>query len=355
MQDASHLTDQALLAEVVRLAGNERRATVALIVHLGELDARRLYEGEGFSSTFRYCMDALGLSEDAASNRIEAARVARRFPAVLEMLEAGTLSPTTARMLAKRLTPENHRELLAAAARKSKQEVERLLACRFPEAEPRAMIRPLGPAPTHAPTTSPVLAMDAPSAAIAGPATTAVDRPAASATPRPPERYEIRFTADAQTHANLRRAQDLLGHAVRGSDLGGVFARALTLLVADLEKKKLAATGQPRPAREATPGSRAIPAAVRRAVWARDGGRCAFVATGGRRCGETRALQFHHVRPFAAGGGTTVENVQLRCPPHNRHEARVYFGPIWNAREAPHPVSTRSGTGGGVPLNHRPT
>src|SRR4026209_2479513 len=110
---ASSLTDSELVTEVGRLAHTEREATVALIVHLAEFDARRLFEGEGFSSTFKYCLEVLRLSEDAAFNRIEAARAARRYPVVLDMLTAGTLSPTTARMLARHLTEQNHDALLA--------------------------------------------------------------------------------------------------------------------------------------------------------------------------------------------------------------------------------------------------
>src|SRR5450432_2731246 len=70
------------MAAVSRLAGNEREATAALIIHLGELDVRRLYEGAGFPSLFQYCVTVLHLSEGATYNRIETARAARRFPAI---------------------------------------------------------------------------------------------------------------------------------------------------------------------------------------------------------------------------------------------------------------------------------
>jgi hypothetical protein len=80
-----------------------------------------------------------------------------------------------------------------------------------------------------------------------------------------------------------------------------------------------------RPVR-APPLSRHIPASVRRAVWARDGGRCAFVAPDGRRCGETAFLEFHHVRPYARGGPATVENIELRCRAHNGYEAKLALG-----------------------------
>jgi 5-methylcytosine-specific restriction endonuclease McrA len=73
-------------------------------------------------------------------------------------------------------------------------------------------------------------------------------------------------------------------------------------------------------------GSRHIPAAVKRAVWSRDGGRCAFVSSDGRRSIEQGFLEFHHVRPFAAGGEPTAENIQLRCRAHNGYEANLAFG-----------------------------
>jgi 5-methylcytosine-specific restriction endonuclease McrA len=68
-----------------------------------------------------------------------------------------------------------------------------------------------------------------------------------------------------------------------------------------------------------------VPAAVRRAVWARDDGRCAFIGADGR-CGETGWLELHHVVPFARGGPTTAENLELRCRAHNAFEAERDFG-----------------------------
>jgi hypothetical protein len=65
---------------------------------------------------------------------------------------------------------------------------------------------------------------------------------------------------------------------------------------------------------------------VRQAVWARDGGRCAFVSTDGRRCADERFLEFHHVVPYARGGPSTADNIELRCRAHNGYEAERHFG-----------------------------
>ena len=64
---------------------------------------------------------------------------------------------------------------------------------------------------------------------------------------------------------------------------------------------------------------------MRRAVWLRDLGRCAFVGTDGRRCAERAFVEFHHLKPWATGGEASVSNIQLRCRRHNDYEARVFF------------------------------
>src|SRR5262245_63630743 len=149
--EARSLDDGALAATLKGLAGAEREATVALILHLAEFDQRQLYRGGGFRSLFQSCVEVLRLSEDAASNRIAAARMARRFPQVVDRLAAGTLSPTTVRLIAKRATPENASALIEAATGKTKRQVEELLARLFPDLDVPASIRPLGPPPRPAP------------------------------------------------------------------------------------------------------------------------------------------------------------------------------------------------------------
>jgi hypothetical protein len=141
--------------------------------------------------------------------------------------------------------------------------------------------------------------------------------------PLAPECYKVQFTVGADTIEKLRRAQDLLRHRVPIGDVAIVFDRALTVLLEHLEKTKLATTEHPRASRDHAQGSRNIPAAVRRQVWARDEGRCAFVGTCGR-CTERGFLEFHHVRPYAAGGKAVVANIELRCRAHNQHEADLF-------------------------------
>lgn len=322
-------SDHELLAEVTRLTASEREATARLVASLAEVDARRLYLGEGCSSLFTYCTQVLHLSEHAAYNRIEAARAARRFPEILERLADGSIHLTAVRLLAPALTPENYRALLDAARHKSKRDIEHLVAELKPQPDVAPCIRKI-PAPATSPfvTEAPPV-IERPKEAESATSPREVASPPTVRPPvvRPlsPERYKVQFTVSKETHDKLRRVQELMRHTIPNGDPSAIFDRALTLLLSELERTKLAAAKRPRTTAVASTVSRHIPAGVKRDVWTRDGGRCAFVGNNGR-CTETGFLEFHHIMPYADGGETSVENLELRCRPHNAHEAEKYFG-----------------------------
>jgi hypothetical protein len=371
------LSDDQLVEEVKRLALFERRATAALIRALIEFDARKLHLREGCPSLFAYCTQQLHLSEASAFNRIETARAARRFPALLEAIDGGTLTLTAVRLLAPHLTAENHHRVLAQAAHRSRREVEEMVAALNPQPPAPALIRrvtsahdrstqagpeitqtqaeradsarrlsdacaspedpgadcgaasvaticsenEVGPGAAGGVTSRPVLpALD--NVARHPPLTSAVVRPVA------PELYRLHVTLSAAAYEKLGRAQRLLRHTLPSGDPAEILERALTLLVEHLERRRFAEVTLPREPRGPRSNggpSRHIPAAVRRAVWHRDEGRCAFVGRSGR-CRETAFLEFHHVKPHAAGGPPTEDNIQLRCRAHNQYEAELFFG-----------------------------
>src|SRR5205085_10580466 len=85
----------------------------------------------------------LGLAEDSALRRIRAARVAREFPAIFPAIAEGRLHLTAVLLLKPWLRRENARDLIAAANRKSKAEIERLLAERSPQTESLPLVTAL--------------------------------------------------------------------------------------------------------------------------------------------------------------------------------------------------------------------
>ena len=95
---AATLTDNALLSRLQLLAKRGREVTVELVAHLAELENRKKVLPAEAHSLFSFCREVLLLSEHAAYNRIEAARAARKFPAILDRLADGSLSLATVRL-----------------------------------------------------------------------------------------------------------------------------------------------------------------------------------------------------------------------------------------------------------------
>jgi HNH endonuclease len=181
------------------------------------------------------------------------------------------------------------------------------------QAEPAAAM-PLIP-PTERPLPEP------PPPVAAAPSARAVVNPLR------PERYKLQLTIDEETLAELELARDLFRHTDRAGDDAALVKRALQCLVAELKKKKFAVTEgtetsrtEREPAADEGRPSRYIPAAVRQAVYLRDGGRCAYIAAGGRRCNERAGVEIHHIRPYAHDGPATIDNLSLRCRSHNNYE-----------------------------------
>jgi hypothetical protein len=324
---AAALNDRDLLTHIHTLARRERLAACELIAHLAELDTRQVLIAEGHT-LFTYCTRRLGFSEDAAYTRVEVAGAARRFPMILDGLADGSLTLTAVRMLGRHLTADNVEDVLARARRRSKREVEVLVAHLSPRPEIPATVRKL-PAPVEVQPKPPSADVPAPE-----PFTAAVLRPPAPppvVRPVAPERFRIQVTVGPEAHDALRRLQDLLRREIPTGDPAAIVERALALLLHDVERRKLAATSKPRATRSGTgtpprPAGRSIPAGVRRAVWRRDGGRCAFVSASGDRCPERALLEIHHRHPYALGGPATLENLSLRCRRHNAYESELVFG-----------------------------
>ncbi|HEX7668536.1 MAG TPA: hypothetical protein VF395_03085, partial [Polyangiaceae bacterium] len=236
--------------------------TAELILHLGEMDARRLHVGRGFSSLFSYCVEELHFSEDEACRRIDAARLARKFPSVHSLLSGGFVSLTVLGLLKPHLTSENHEALLALVSGASVRETKERLAAQFPRPDVPSMIRKL-PEPRTMPTTAPA---PGPASALApaivlGTEPSALARIERSSSPCghpelfearvgaptvPPgleavqdrgrldplarHRFLVKFTASRAVKEKLELARDLMRHGNPGGELAIIFERALDLL-----------------------------------------------------------------------------------------------------------------------------
>jgi 5-methylcytosine-specific restriction endonuclease McrA len=265
----------------------------------------------GYGSLFEYAVKALGYSEAAAGRRIAAMRLLAEVPEAEPALVRGDVSLSTLcsiqHFLQRKDEPvsrEEKKELVFSLQGKSRRECERELAALDPKAfAPIEKERVISSTQT-----------------------------------------EIRFVADESLMEKLQKIRELDAHAL-GSDSSylKLFHRMADLALKKLDPAKMKASmATPPPAEQSesksedNPGNppkayhsskeRYIPSALKRAVWHRDQGRCAFQSKNGRRCGSRFALEIDHRTPLALGGKTELGNLRLLCRSHNSYQAITLLG-----------------------------
>ena len=304
LDTAVALSDRDLLARLPVLARRERSATAELVAHLAALRLRpSLYAAQGYGSLFAYCRHALRLSEDAASNRIHAARACLKYPVILDGLTSGELSLSAVRMLRPHLTTENHEHVLGRARNGRRADIERLVAELAPLPDVPSSVRKVpmpgtsGSQHVVAPQSQPLLPGELDSgssrsssavrpasteAAItaqdkSGPAAVDTARVAASSVPQPaapplsrpvvqplsPGRYRVQFTIGQDAHDTLRRVQTMLRREIPDGDVGAIFERALRLLHEEVETARFGRPPKRRQERVTQESTAVVPAATR--------------------------------------------------------------------------------------------
>jgi hypothetical protein len=136
--EVGRVTDPDLIARLRRLVRADRTLSARLLVHLAEVDARGLYREYACASMFTYCVEELHMSEAEAYLRIQAARLGRQFPLIVQLFANGSLHLTAIKLLGPHLTPENHVQLLERASGKNKREIELLVATLAPRPKHRS-------------------------------------------------------------------------------------------------------------------------------------------------------------------------------------------------------------------------
>jgi hypothetical protein len=356
------------------LLRREQSAMADFLVALSDFDRRRGWEALGHASLFSFLHVDLGLSKSAAYYRRSAAGLLQDFPEVIGPLRDGKLCLSSIGELAKVLTRENHAVVTPRFFGLSAREAQELVAELQPRAVPSTrmvvtrVLDQLAPVARTACVPAPQLALAStpppgphpdvvplsrfPTSGIAD-GGGAVEAGLAGQTRLPGARRDeivplsaevrrLHFNVGTQVVRKLEAARDGLSHAIPGASMEQVLEAALDLL---LEKQararglvKQPRTKLPEPALAAPSSANAeplhrregpreaIPAAVRRAVWERDGGRCSWPLDGGGCCGSTHRLELDHVVPWARGGESTPSNLRVTCAAHNRHAARHAFG-----------------------------
>ena len=351
---------RALGMKLKRVANDERCLVVDFLLHLKQFDDDRGYELFHCRSLFEFCRRELGLLECASFLRTTAVKILRELPIAAEYLRDGRLAVSTLVDLRNVIGLGDPIALLDACSGKSRDEVKKIVARLAPMEGPKTKVRKLPVLATTQPQVAPVperqgraeffeeqrsvvaaeAAEEAPAllpASSATPPSRVVSEP--SSTPVAPIRprelgitvkpvnaheYAFKATVDEDFVGLLDQAQSLYSHTFPDGNLVEVVRRALQIAIEDKLKKKAAKTRGRRLPVVDDPDS--IPADVKRAVWDRDGGCCAWTYDDGRRCGSQWMIEFDHIVARALGGASTAENVRLACRDHNQRHARETFG-----------------------------
>jgi hypothetical protein len=338
----------ARLADLLR---REHHALADFLVALADFDAKRRWLELGYSGLFAFLNRELGLSKAASYFRKTAAELVRRYPEVIDPLRDGRLCLTAVVELAKVITDENRAEVLPRFFHCSKREAKAVSAALAPqEAPPRRDVvtavapRAVLPAVHRSVPSSPAgVETESHSVRPGEPSSDARLAPAAppSAPPFAPPRRDqaepltsevsrLHVTVSKRFLEKLEAAKGALSHSHPAASAEDVLEAGLDLVLARHAKRRGLVEKPRKSAGPADPGT--IPAAVKRAVWRRAGGRCEWPVEGGGTCGSTLRLEFDHVQPRARGGPSTFENVRLACRLHNQHAARLAFGDAWMDR-----------------------
>jgi hypothetical protein len=257
-----NLDNKTLLTEISDLVKKEKRTTLEILDYLSEIDERRLFLEEGYSSLFDFCVRFLNYSEGEALRRIQASRATKKVEEVKQLLHDNELSLTGLSLIAPHLKAENAATLLPAVKNKSKREIEKIIVETFPEAKPK------------------------------------------------PELLTVLLDPE------LKHLIEAAKRKVSEKDLAIVLKRALKEFVRERAERRT-------PVKKHT---RYVPISLRREVMRSSNFQCTFTSPQGVRCNQTAHLEIDHVRPWAKGGSShDSKNLRVLCKSHNLMFARRQF------------------------------
>jgi hypothetical protein len=356
------------------LLSHEHAAMAEFLVALADFDNRRGWEVLGHASLFAFLHVELKLPNPSAFWRMSAARLLQRFPDLAAPLRDGRLCCSATAELAKVLTEENRYEVLPRFFGRSAREAQEVVAelqprqapatrtvVTVPERVAAAPALSLGSAAARLVFSTAPLTLAPASGAGQHPnvvpptqlRTSEVDygggaRCAATRDDVEPITADLRrlhVTVSRQFLKKLDAARDGLGHTIPGAMAEQVLEAALDQLLEKQARARglvrrprtvvaTAATAATeasvpnltKPRHRRTEPRKHVPAAIFRAVWERDGGRCTWPLDGGSTCGSTHRLELDHLVPWARWGGETVDDLRVVCHAHNKLAARQVFG-----------------------------
>ena len=344
LRELKALTDREVDERTIGLARQERVVTERLLLHMKEVEVRRIYLNHPkCESLHAYAIRVLKMSEGSAGRRVNAARLLKDFPELGERIVEGTTNLSKLSLMqvyvkaeekrvGHKVTREFKRGLLAQIENKPIYEAELALAQAMPEAKPAhesKRVRPNG-------NVERLIDCD--------PELNALIEEVRALNSHDPGFADVTGLLRALCKEHLERHHPAYkkprkSRADKTPAGGRVIESSLALsevATKPLAFEALAASEVPEGnAREKSaspmphPDSAAeLPRVMRErrkrhsvatdhALWKRAGSQCEHVDASGVRCTRKFHLQKDHIIPWSFGGSDALENLQLLCRPHN--------------------------------------
>ena len=292
----------------------EREATAAVLELLAEIDSRKLYINEGYSSMYSYLTVGLSYSEGAAQRRIECARALKKSPEAKELLNKGSISLTTLSMVSREITKKNNTEIISDISGKNKREVEKILFKDKPAGnKTKESIKTIKVRTEEAPAFSPLF--------------DSTNQGFENHYRQAEARLKLSFSVPEDAQGLIDEAKQVLsGKYPRGASLEELFVAGLESIISG-HKKKIKSLGSKK-SRGSKKRTRHIPAKVRKEVLERDNYQCAYVSAG-KVCCSKWDIELDHLVPFAEGGSHEPENLRVLCRAHHQYVTEQRFGRVW--------------------------
>jgi len=310
------LSNHQLLSRTKTLTLQERRLTLNLLLHLNEVERRKLFLKSGFASMFTYCTAGLGYSASAAKRRISTARCVARFPEVLGLLKSNVVNLSTVTQVSRILKPDNAGAVLGRIRGKSQREVEAIVAEYEPLAVlPRERVRTVVVrVPVRTVTDLDTAKTNAPEFPAPEPAVVAQDRngPETTASSQPAMQFErravVQFSAREEVMTKLEDVRALASHRLAiNAPLEQLVEFLADYFIAreDPKTRHERREAKQQPTRKVEgqaecKNPRRIPAITRDQVFVRDQQQCTFIGPDGRQCRSVHVLQVDHIQPVRA-------------------------------------------------------
>lgn len=290
-----YVSNSELISRMEKLVRSERKITHLVLVHIAEVEARKLYADLGYDCMYTYLTRGLGYSESSAYRRLQSARFLKQLPEnagteVADRLEEGRLNLTQLSQVQKsvkesqkqgnKISTEKTLEILNKLENQNAFSTEKILA--------QEMGRPI--------------------------------QTQEKIRPQKDESVRLELTLTQEQFRDLEQAKSLLSHVCPE----GSWSEVIAMLVRNYNQKKLGIEKTKKTSTRSNTATRKyISVRTKRALMKRAGFCCEYRnAKSGTRCESRYQLEVEHCQPLALGGSDEFENLRILCRAHNSLAAR---------------------------------